>query len=115
MTDYRSILRLHSQGHSQRSMERELNCSRHTISEVLVQAAAIGLNWPLEDDVTNEDIRETLFPGRYAYASPYTVPDYQYIHEELAKKGVTLTLLWEEYCEKVRATGGVPYMYTQFC
>ena len=96
-------------------MERELNCSRHTISEVLVQAAAAGLKWPLEDDVTNEDIQETLFPGRYAYASPYTVPDYQYIHEELAKKGVTLTLLWEEYCEKVRASGGVPYMYTQFC
>ena len=115
MTDYRNILRLHSQGHSQRSMERELNCSRHTISEVLVQAATAGLTWPLEDDVTNEDIQETLFPGRYAYASPYTVPDYQYIHEELAKKGVTLTLLWEEYCEKVRATGGVPYMYTQFC
>lgn len=115
MTDYRSILRLHSQGHSQRSMERELNCSRHTISEALVQAAAAGLKWPLEDDVTNEDIQETLFPGRYAYASPYTVPDYQYIHEELAKKGVTLTLLWEEYCEKVRASGGVPYMYTQFC
>ena len=114
MTDYRNILRLHSQGHSQRSMERELNCSRHTISEVLVQAAAAGLNWPLEDDVTNEDIQETLFPGRYAYASPYTVPDYQYIHEELAKKGVTLTLLWEEYCEKVRDSG-VPYMYTQFC
>lgn len=69
----------------------------------------------MDEDVTNKDIQEILFPGRYAFASPYTVPDFPYINEELAKKGVTLTLLWEEYCQKVRATGGVPYMYTQFC
>ena len=115
MTDYRNILRLHSQGHSQRELERELHCSRHTISEVLVQSAAAGITWPVEDGVTNEDIQEILFPGKYAYASPYAVPDFRYIHEELAKKGVTLTLLWEEYCQRVRTSGGVPYMYTQFC
>ncbi len=76
---------------------------------------AAGIAWPLDDDITNEDIQEILFPGKYAFASPYTVPDFQWIHTELAKKGVTLTLLWDEYCRKVRATGGLPYMYTQFC
>ena len=115
MVDYRNILRLQSQGHSQREIERELYCSRHTISEVLIRAKAAGIAWPLEDDVTNEDIQANLFPGKYAYASPYTVPDYAYIHRELAKNGVTLTLLWEEYCVKVRGEGGVPYSYTQYC
>ena len=115
MVDYRSILRLHSQGNSQREIEREVNSSRHTISEVLIQAEAAGITWPLDDDVTNEDIQEVLFPGKYAFTSPYTVPDYQWIHAELAKRGVTLTLLWDEYCRMVRSTGGVPYMYTQFC
>ena len=60
MTDYRNILRLHSQGHSQRELERELHCSRHTISAVLVQSAAAGITWPLEDGVTNEDIQEIM-------------------------------------------------------
>ena len=92
MVDYRNILRLQSQGHSQREIERELYCSRHTISEVLIRAKAAGIAWPLEDDVTNEDIQAILFPGKYAYSSPYTVPDYAYIHRELAKNGVTLTL-----------------------
>ena len=67
------------------------------------------------DDVTNEMIQELLFPGKYALACPYMQPDFPEIHKELAKKGVTLTLLWEEYCVKVRAAGGIPYMYTQFC
>ena len=43
MVDYRNILRLQSQGHSQREIERELYCSRHTISEVLIRAKAAGI------------------------------------------------------------------------
>lgn len=115
MIDYRNILRLHSEGHSQRAMERELYCSRHTISDVLDKAKKAGISWPLGEDVTNEMIQELLYPGKYALACPYTQPDFSEIHKELAKKGVTLTLLWEEYCVKVRASGGIPYMYTQFC
>ena len=49
MVDYRNILRLHSQGNSQREIEREVNSSRHTISEVLIQAEAAGITWPLDD------------------------------------------------------------------
>ena len=115
MIDYRNILRLHSEGHSQRAMERELYCSRHTISDVLDKAKKAGISWPLGEDVTNEMIQELLYPGKYALACPYTQPDFSEIHKELAKKGVTLTLLWEEYCVKVRDSGGIPYMYTQFC
>ena len=115
MIDYRSILRLHSQGRSQREIERNINSSRHTISEVLSRAAAVGLSWPLDDDVTNEDIQEVLFPWKYVSASPYFAPDCRWIHTELTKHGVTLTLLWDEYCRKARAADGVPYMYTQFC
>ena len=50
MVDYRNILRLQSQGHSQREIERELYCSRHTISEVLIRAKSAEIAWPLEDD-----------------------------------------------------------------
>ena len=69
----------------------------------------------MDEDITNGDLQEILFPGKYASASPYTVPDFAQIHRELARHGVTLTLLWHEYCDTVRTTGGVPYMYTQFC
>jgi transposase len=46
--------------------------------------------------------------------SPYAEPDFAYIHKELSKKGVTLTLLWQEYCDNCRANGQQPYMSTQF-
>ena len=44
----------------------------------------------------------------------YVEPDYPYIHRELAKHGVTLTLLWEEYRRKCYDEGKKPYMFTQF-
>lgn len=115
MIDYREILRLSSLGTSQRGIAGEVQSGRDTVAKVLAVAQAAGVSWPLDDDVTNEMIQDLLFPGKYAYASPYTIPDFQWIHRELARNGVTLTLLWDEYCVKVRNDGGVPYMYTQFC
>ena len=115
MVNYREILMLHSLGKSQRSIAHNVQSSRDTVADVIKVASSIGLAWPLDDNVTNEEIQEVLFPGKYTNASPYIAPDCQWIHAELAKKGVTLTLLWDEYCRKTRSAEGVPYMYTQFC
>ena len=114
MVDYREILRLQNLKHSQRSIALETHSSRNTVAAVLVAAKAAGISWPLDDNITNQELQELLFPGKYALTSPYTIPDYEWIHRELAKTGVTLTLLWSEYCTKVRNDGGIPYMYTQF-
>lgn len=43
------------------------------------------------------------------------MPDCAYIHKELARTSVTLTLLWSEYCETATYEGLIPYQYTQFC
>ena len=55
-----------------------------------------------------------LFPDKYKSVCLYVEPDYPYIHRELAKPGVTLTLLWEEYCRKCYESSRTPYMSTQF-
>lgn len=114
MTDYREILRLGSLNYSQRSIAQAAGCSRNTVEKVLRTASAKGVQWPLEDDVANGDLEELLFPEKYRNARMYTEPDYPYIHRELAKPGVTMALLWEEYCRKCHETGETPYMSTQF-
>ena len=58
---------------------------------------------------------ELLFPEEYQKNVLYAVPDYAYIHGELAKKGVNLTILWEEYSAKCQTEGSVPYMCSYFC
>ena len=115
MIDYREILRLNSLGYSRRRISSMVGSSHHTVDQTLAAAECSGIKWPLDDDITNEELQSIMFPGKYAYASPYTIPDFAQIHRDLAKPGVTLTLLHEEYSRKVLLSGGVPYMYTQFC
>lgn len=114
MANYREILRLVSLKHSQREIAASLKCSRNTIGEVLNTAAQKGITWPLDNDVTNAELEELLFPDKRKTESIYAEPDYAYIHRELAKTGVTLTLLWEEYCRTCHESGRTPYMSTQF-
>ena len=100
MTDYRKILMLQSMGYSQREMERSGVASRMTIRAICNTADRLGICWPLDDDISNADLERLFFPNEYKNACLYVEPDYQYIHRELAKPGVTLTLLWEEYRSK---------------
>jgi transposase len=57
---------------------------------------------------------QSLFYPERSNKSERKDPDYQYIHNELAKDNVTLTLLWSEYCESCYSEGSTPYMSTQF-
>ena len=114
MTDYREMLRLQGLQYSQRAIARSTGSSRNTVEKVLALSARLHLTWPLSDDVTNADLEQLLFPDKHKASSQYAEPDYPYIHRELARPGVTLTLLWEEYCAKCHETGRKPYMSTQF-
>lgn len=67
MIDYREILRLQDLKHSQRSIALETQSSRNTVAAVLTAAKAAGISWPLDDDVTNQELQELLFPGKYAH------------------------------------------------
>ena len=100
MTNYRKIIELYSQGYSQRRIESSVRSSHQTVKAVIERAAELNITWPIEDDVTNEMLDEMFYGNRSSSPSPYAVIDFDYIHRELSKKGVTLTLLWQEYCER---------------
>ena len=114
MVNYREILRLHSLGYSKRSIESSVGSSHQTVKDVLDRAKEMHIEWPLDEDITNAVLHELLFDGQEDKPSLYAPMDYEYIHTELSKKGVTLSLLWSEYCDKARMNGQKPYMSTQF-
>lgn len=114
MGDYREILRLKSLGYIMKDIASSVHSSRNTVSEVLTLAGNLHVCWSLDDDVTNADLEAMFYPGRNKSDEDRLIPDYPKIHRELAKKGVTLTLLWTEYCLEASAAGKKPYMSTQF-
>jgi transposase len=67
--------------------------------------------WPLPDDVNDDALEALLFPRVPPTSVPRALPDWAKVHLELARKHVTLMLLFEEYRE--RHPDG--YGYSQFC
>ena len=113
MVNYREILRLRSLGYSQRQIAASIHRSRNTIREICELADMCNLTWPLDPAMTDRSLQSLFYPER-AKKPDRKEPDYKYIHDELAKDGVTLSLLWSEYCEACLAEGIAPYMTSQF-
>ena len=104
---------LNSFEHNNTEISSCVHSSRGTVLNVLDVAGTMEIKWPL-DDVTNRVLQSLMYPNRYKKDDNRLVPDYPKIHRELAKKGVTLTLLWTGYFAKVAPAGKKPYMSTQF-
>ncbi len=114
MVDYREILRLKSLEYTNTDISSSVHSSRNTVQEVLSIADALNIKWPLDDDVTNAMLENLLYPERHKRDEERMLPDFPRIHRELAQKGVTLSLLWTEYCMEAQNAGKKPYMSTQF-
>lgn len=114
MTQYREILRLYQHGISQRSIALSCKCSRNTVAAVVQRAKTANLQWPL-DEKTDAELETLLFPEKQKQTSSRRMPDFEKVAKELSRNGVTLKLLWMEYCEECRQTRQQPFMYSQFC
>jgi transposase len=104
------VLRLHHSGLSIKQISRSLGCSRGAATEYIHRARAAGLSWPLPAELDDAQLENRLFP-RMPLARRRPLPDFNFIHTELKKKGVTLSQLWAEYRE-VHPDG---YSLSQFC
>ncbi len=100
----------HDLKRSYRDIGNSLNISISTIAEYLSRAKAAGLSWPLPT-LSEEELYAKLFLPAEKSSSKKTPPNWEWAHQELRKKGVTLLLLWREYREI--HPGG--YGYTNFC
>ena len=56
-----------------------------------------------------------LFPGRGVRESVFAQPDWVQVHRELARVGVTLKLLHQEYLDRCIRTGQAAMSYDRFC
>jgi transposase len=113
MRKIEEILRLkYEQGLTHRAIAKSCGVSTSTVSEYATHAKAAGLSWPLPEGMTAEELEARLYPNKGANRRrKRPLPDWPYIHKELKRKGVTLSLLWMEY----RQEHPQGYGYSQFC
>jgi len=113
MTNYREILRLRSLGINHTQIAESMGVARQTVVTTLQRAAAHGLSWQTAEAMSDKELSGLLFPSGEG-APSYKMPDYDYVHRELMKPGMTQQLLWFEYCDKCREAGEIPFQLTAF-
>lgn len=114
MRKIREVLRLSlAEGLSNRKVAAASRLPLTTVTRYLSRAAEGGLGWPLPEGMDDSALEARLFQ---TFALPPTkvrpLPDWETVHRELRRKGMTLMLAWEEYRERV---GEGAYEYSQFC
>lgn len=106
------VLRLRYALHcSYRDISKSLSISISTVADYVARARQADIHWPLPDDMTEQILYDKLFLPVDSGVKQRVLPDMEWIHREMRKKGMTLRLLWREYRD-IHPDG---FGYTQFC
>ena len=102
MRKIRDVLRLRlSGGLSIREISGSTKLSIGGIQKLLARATALGLEWPLPDDLDDNQLARLFYPTADTGSSRrFQMPDWPVIHQELKRPHMTKQLLWEEYTQQ---------------
>ena len=120
MRKLKDALRLKFEGrHSHQYIAAALGISKGVVTKYVGLAVAAGLDWAQLAAMDEATLERRLLPAPRP-GDMYAVPDWGRIHQELRRKGMTLSLLWEEYCAEVGERHCAehpvkPWRYSQFC
>lgn len=89
--------------------------SRNSVSDVFHIADKLGISYQDIQSLDEDSVYRMFYPDKHAVENMYQDPEYEAVHRELKKVGVTLKLLWEEYKDRCRASGTIAMGYTKFC
>ena len=86
---------------SYRQISRALNVPSSTVGDYCKRFEIIDKKIDEFLNLDDDEISQILFPEKSLPKSYKSrpIPDVEYIHKEITKKGVTFELLWQEYKE----------------
>lgn len=110
MRRVKELLRLaHELGYSNRQISQSIRMPKTTVGDYLARAAGAGVRYADVAEMSEEAVEALLFQ-RPELPATRPRPDWDTVAAELARRGVTLMLLWEEY----RRQHPDGYSYSQF-
>lgn len=91
------IMELREQGLSRRKISSTRHMSMESVCKVFDIAAERGIAWEQVKGMGEDEAYRLFYPDRHVRESVFEEPDWGYVHKEMAKVGVNLRLLHEEY------------------
>jgi transposase len=104
------ILRLWEMGLTQREIAESVKCGKSTVGEIQHRCTEAGLNYDHATTMTNNEIRELLYPDSFGKKSSVPDPPWEGIHKVLQSRDnrKNMRYIWEQdYASSMS--------YSQFC
>ncbi len=100
MRKVREILRLHFESRlSNQQIADALLISKTSVFNLLYRFKESGIIWPIPEDMPETELEARIYRKEPSKMKADTLPDLEYIDEELSRPHMTLELLWNEYAE----------------
>ncbi|WP_066832897.1 transposase [Collinsella ihumii] len=111
----RGILRLRASGLSGNAIARTQSVSKTSVMDTFHAADEKGVSRDDVEPMSDSEAYALPFPERVHDGPVYADPDWEHVHRELARVGVTLKRLHAEYRDEQMSKGG-PFMpCDRFC
>ena len=115
MTKYREIIQLRILGFSQHNIMANCGVSQKTVVKVQKRARELNPSQMLDKSMTDTKLQRLMFSKESSVSQNKRMPDYDYIHKEPLRNGVSKKFLWAECMEDRSANSDEPLIYSQFC
>ncbi|MFA6662053.1 MAG: IS21 family transposase [Bacilli bacterium] len=109
------ILELRAAHMSRNLIAKTRHMSKNSVSDVFHIADKLDITFNDVKDMSEEVVYRMFYPDKYTIELLYKEPDYEYVHKDLKKAGVTLKLLWQEYCDQCIQQNEISMGYTKYC
>ncbi len=110
-----TILRLRASGLSGNAITRSQRVSKTSVMDTFHAADEKGVSREDVEGMSGREAYALLFPGRVHDGPVYPDPDWDRVHRELARVGVTLKRLHAGYRDEAAAKGEPAMSYDRFC
>ena len=90
------IMELRDAGLSRNMIATTRHMSKNSVSDVIHIADRMGISYEDIRQMDEDAAYRLFYPDKFPVESLYTLPDYEYLHQELNRAGVTLKILWQE-------------------
>lgn len=109
------IMELLNSNMSRNQIAATRHIGKHSVDDVKRIAEERKITYEDIRNMSEDDVYRLFFPDRNQLENLYEQPDYEYVHKELKRTGVTLKLLWQEYKDKCSSLSKIPMGYTKYC
>ena len=113
-TKIKQIISLIHLNSSNSFIANALDVSRNSVIKIRSKIDELNLSKEDLEGKEDDELYEIFFPTKFKRKSSLTPVDYNYVHNELKRVGVTLKLLWEEYVDDCKKEGTKACSYPTF-